>query len=123
VEWSRHIKSVSLVGYVCYSVLFLKGNKTKNIEKDGEEVPEEGLTCRFVLDGQGRKVGESIAVFKDLLIIKTGKDFLGVPMKHIDVDISHILVKGLIDRTKALELGKAWQKENFKEIKYPKEEP
>lgn len=114
---------MSLVGYVSYNILFLKGNKNKNIVKDGEDASEEGLLCRFVLDGQGRKVGESIAVYKDLLIIKTGKDFLGVPMKHIDVDISHILVKGLIDHTKALELGKNWQKEKYKEIKYPPEGP
>jgi len=104
-------------------MLFLKGRKNKSNPKNDEEVAEDDLLCRFVLDGQGRKVGESIAVYNDLLIIKTGKDFLGVPMKHIDVDINHILVKGLIDHTKALELGKGWQKENYKEINYPQEEP
>jgi hypothetical protein len=113
---------MNVVGSISSSMLFLR-DKNKKIVKDGEEISEDGLLCRFVLDGQGRKVGESIAVYKDLLIIKTGKDFLGVPMKHIDVDISHILVKGLIDHTKALELGKGWQKENYKEIKYPPEEP
>lgn len=77
-----------------------------------------GLLCRFVLDGQGKKIGESIAFFKDILIIKSRKDFLGIPMKHVKEEGSHLIVKGLLDQSKALELGAEWQKSTYKEITY-----
>ena len=99
---------------------FLKRDKNQSPGQAGNELSK--LLCRFVLDGQGRKVGESIAISEDVLIIKTGKDFLGVPIKHIDEDGHRLLVKGLIDQTKALELGAKWQKAAYNKITYPKEE-
>ena len=112
---------MSNVWYVGWCVLFLKRSKDLHFDQDEEDSFEAGLLCRFVLDGQGRKIGESIAVFDDLLIIKSGKEFLGVPLKHIEEESIGILVKGLIDQTKALELGAKWQKKNYKEIVYAKD--
>ncbi|RLF42483.1 MAG: hypothetical protein DRN12_00090 [Thermoplasmata archaeon] len=75
---------------------------------------EEDLICRFVVDGAGREIGESITLKEDILIVKKGKKFLGIPVKHIEDKGSTLLVKGLIDLEKAEELGERWlKKEGF----------
>lgn len=76
----------------------------------------DNLLCRFIIDGSGRKIGESVAVDDDIMIIKTGKKFLGVPLKHIEEKGKTLLVKGLVDFDKAYELGEEWRKESFREI-------
>lgn len=100
---------------VGWCVLFEKRNKKKKLQLDScEDFTDEHL-CRFVLDGQGKKIGESITLYDDLLIVKTGKEFLGVPIKHIQTEGSHLIVKGLLDQSKALELGAKWQKATHRE--------
>ena len=80
------------------------------------------MLCRFVLDGTGKKIGESVAIDNDILIIKTGKDYLGVPLKHIEEEGKTLLVKGLVEREKALQMGEKWREESFKEIPYSDDE-
>ena len=86
-----------------------------------EESAEQRLLCRFVLDGAGRTVGESISIEEDLMIIKAKKAYLGVPLKHIEDKGKTLLVKGLIDYDKAMEMGEQWRKESFREL-HPKDE-
>ena len=101
--------------------LFSRRNKNQEKKEEKEEIsPETSLLCRFVLDGTGKKVGESIAVNKDLIIIKSGNKYLGVPLKHIEDDGKTILVKGLVDYSKAEELGEHWRMESFRELNQPK---
>ncbi len=93
-------------------VFFFSRKKQK--PSDNEEDPYKNrLTCRFVLDGAGRKIGESVAVDDDILIIKSGKTYLGVPLKHIGEEEKTLLVKGLVDRDKAQELGEKWRIESL----------
>lgn len=70
----------------------------------------EDLICKFVVDGSGNKVGESVAIDKDILIIKRGEDFIGVPLKHVEDLGNYIKVKGLVSMDKAKELGERWVK-------------
>lgn len=71
---------------------------------------ENDLLCRFVLDGLGIKIGESIALSNDIIIIKTKKNFLGVPLKHVSEKENNLIVKGLLDKEKAIEIGEEWRK-------------
>jgi hypothetical protein len=80
------------------------------------------MICRFVLDGIGRKIGESVAIDEDVLIIKSRNKYLGVPLKHIKEDGKILLVKGLVDQFKAESMGEKWRQENFKEINYTDDE-
>jgi hypothetical protein len=86
---------------------------TKKREMEDEESDVQRLLCRFVMDGMGRKVGESIAVDEDILILKSGATFLGIPLKHIEEEEKTLLVKGLIDREKARMMGEQWRQETF----------
>jgi len=74
------------------------------------------MLCKFVVDGSGKKIGESVSVDRDVLIVKVGSRFLGVPMKHVEPVEKTLVVKGLIDFTKAYELGEKWRKESYREM-------
>jgi len=75
--------------------------KMKKIE------PDEYL-CRFVADSKGNIIGESVAMDGDVVIIKVGKNFIGIPVKHIEDDGKVLKIKGLFNFDKAEELGKKW---------------
>ena len=68
------------------------------------------------------KIGESLALQDDILIIKSGKKYLGIPLKHIEIKEKILLVKGLIEQDKAEKMGKKWQEESFKEIDFCEKE-
>ena len=91
---------------VC-GLFFLSRKKKKNVEQVEEEKPD--LISRFVVDGSGKKLGESISVDDDVLIIKTSGKYLGVPLKHVEEKDDVLQVKGLVSFDKAEELGREWQ--------------
>jgi len=91
-----------------------KSVKTDDIIEDDPE--KNSLLCRFVLDGAGKKIGESIAIYDDLIIIKARDKYLGVPLKHVEEDKKTLIVKGLVDQDKAEEMGEHWRKLSFSEI-------
>ena len=107
------IIAVELIAGVLY---VRKQNGKKNEEFEKEETVKSGLLCRFVLDGAGKKIGESVAVDKDIIIIKANSKYLGVPLKHIEEEEKTLLVKGLIDHDKAEEMGEEWRQNSFCEI-------
>jgi hypothetical protein len=92
---------------------FTKKNNEINDEVD---MNNKHLLCRFVTDNTGKKIGESISLDEDIMVIKTGKKFIGVPLKHIEDQESTLLVKGLIDYDKAYELGEKWRQKSFSKI-------
>jgi hypothetical protein len=108
------IIGVLMLGYI----FFFSRNKNRKNDDIEEENFKKNLTCRFVLDGSGKKVGESVAVNKDILIIKSGKKYLGVPLKHIEVQEKTLLVKGLVEKDKAEIIGEKWRRESFSKIDY-----
>jgi len=95
------------------SLFFFRRKNKKNIDYEEEDVYRNNLLCRFVLDGSGRKIGESVAVDSDVVIIKSGGKYLGVPLKHIEETEKTLLVKGLVDFDKAEEMGEKWRKESL----------
>ena len=100
-------------------ILKKKNNKIEEYEK--EESKRNKLLCRFVLDGTGKRIGESVAIDDDIMIIKTGSKYLGVPMKHIEEEEKTLLVKGLVDHSRAEEMGERWRQNSHKEITPPAE--
>lgn len=96
--------------------------KSREQEESEENNDQPDLLCRFVLDGNGKTVGESVAIQSDVLIVKDKKDFLGIPLKHIEENGKKLLVKGLVDTSKAKELGEAWRDASYEEIDLEEEE-
>ena len=99
------------------SIIFFSGIKKKeekiNINLDTKK---DNLLCRFVKDGLGVTLGESIALNDDVIIIKNGKKYLGVPLKHVSEKDDELIVKGLVDKRKALQMGEKWRESSFKKI-------
>lgn len=96
--------------------LFLKNKKHKIEDDSKKEYEKNGLMCRFVVDIKGTKIGETVAVNDDIIIVKAGIRYLGVPLKHIEKGGKNLLVKGLVDFSKAEELGEEWRQKSFHEI-------
>jgi len=74
------------------------------------------VLCKFVYDASGMKLGESVSFMDDVLIVKNGGRFLGVPMKHVQKTGASLVVKGIFDLTKAYELGEKWRTETRHEM-------
>lgn len=104
--------------YILGMFFWIFSNKKENNETDEIIDSENKLLCRFVLDGIGRTVGESVAVDDDVLIIKKGTKYIGVPLKHIEEDGKTLMVKGLINHVNAEKMGEKWRQESFKEINH-----
>lgn len=112
----RALSAVTTIGIIGAVFIFSKGKRKKRDEMEEEEANKNKLLCRFVLDGAGRKIGESVAIDEDILIIKSGSRYLGVPLKHIEEEEKTLLVKGLVDQLKAEIMGEKWRRESFCEI-------
>jgi len=102
-------------------ISFFYSKKQKKEDEVKKEFKRNGLLCRFVLDGSGNKIGESVAVNDDVVIIKSGSKYLGVPLKHIEEEEKTLLVKGLIDFSKAEQMGEKWRNESFQKIDTPED--
>jgi hypothetical protein len=117
-EIFMHILS-NLVLITSQNIIFIfSRRKQKREVQEKEEEYKNNLLCRFVVDGIGKTVGESVAVNDDILIIKSKDKYLGVPLKHIQEKGKTLLVKGLIDNSNAELMGEKWREENFKEISH-----
>ena len=108
--------STILLGTIGFVFLFSRNKNKKDVELEKIESYKNNLLCRFVLDGAGRKIGESVAVDNDILIVKSGMKYLGVPLIHIEDAGKTLLVKGLVEQDKAEQMGEKWRRESFKDI-------
>ena len=111
-----------LLGTIGTVFFFLRNKHKKDIELEKIELYKNELLCRFVLDGAGRKIGESVAIDNDVLIVKSGTKYLGVPLIHIEEAGKTLLVKGLVEQDKAEQMGEKWRRESFKDINSKEEE-
>ncbi len=94
--------------------MFFKGSGSKKQSKRNQKGSENQLVCKFVFDGLGHMLGESICVDLDLIIIKADDCFLGIPLKHVESDGKKVIVKGLVDTKNAKVLGERWRKEELR---------
>lgn len=111
----RITRMMFIVGFNGSVFLFNKKKETSDPMKT-TETADPSMICKFVLDSTGKKIGESVSVNRDVLIIKSGSLFLGVPLKHVDSGEKTLMVKGIFDFTKAYELGEKWRKGSFREM-------
>lgn len=108
---------IDLDAILKYFIIFFFDKKTRKEDEDEEDGQiYNDLLCRFVTDSSGKKIGESVTIADDIIIIKSGSKFLGVPLKHIQETKKNIIVKGVIDFDKAYEMGEKWRKSSFNEI-------
>ena len=95
--------------YIGNIFFFNKKKEDAETQKPIENV-DPSMICKFVVDGSGKKIGESVSIDHDVLIIKAGTLFLGVPLKHVESGGKTLMVKGIFDFTKAYELARNGEK-------------
>ncbi len=98
-----------------FGIFFFTKKKNKEKEDENDQM-DNTLLCRFVTDHSGKKIGESVSIDEDIMIIKSGSRFLGVPLKHIEEQEKNIVVKAIIDFDKAYEMGEKWRKASLSEL-------
>jgi len=98
------------------NIFFFNKRKEETEPQNTTETTDPSMICKFVVDGSGKKIGESVSITQDVLIIKAGSLFLGVPLKHVESGEKTLRVKGIFDFTKAYELGEKWRKESYREM-------
>ena len=98
-----------------FGVFFFTKKKNKEKEEENDQM-NNTLLCRFVTDHSGKKIGESVSINEDIMIIKSGSRFLGVPLKHIEEKEKTLMVKALLDFNKAYEMGEKWRKASLSEL-------
>jgi len=97
--------------------IFFFGKKKETSDgKKNTDGADQSMLCKFVVDSNGKKLGESVSIDHDVLIIKSGALFLGVPLKHVEPSDKTLVVKGFFEFTKAYELGEKWRKESYHEM-------
>ena len=101
---------------VFFAIFLFNKKKIKENEQEENEQIVNDLLCRFVTDGSGKKIGESVSINEDIMIIKSGAKFLGIPLKHIKENKKNLIVKGVLDFDKAYEMGEKWREASFKEF-------
>lgn len=101
-----------LVNHVCGQMFFFSKKRNKKTDDILEE-EQDDILCKFVQDGSGKIIGESLSIDNDLLIIKSKEGFLAVPLRHIEPKENSLLVKGLIDVDKAIEMGDKWLETSY----------
>ena len=119
-EIVKELGKMFIISSMLFSVLIFQKSPKKDISHTYEDITD--MLARFVINSQGEKIGESIAVYHDILIVKDKDVILGIPLKHVSFEGKKLLAKGLIDTTKAKKLGDTWKKESYKEISPPDEE-
>ncbi len=75
----------------------------------------DDLICKYVIKN-GKKLGESIDVYENCLIVKVGDKFIAIPKSCIvKVEAENIHVSDF-DEKKARELGEVWVIEKSKPV-------
>ena len=54
-------------------------------------------------------MGESISVYKDLLIIKRENDYYAVPLAHVEKVDHELRVRGVVQWERALDMAQEWK--------------
>ncbi|HDN50533.1 MAG TPA: hypothetical protein ENG06_02015 [Thermoplasmatales archaeon] len=65
--------------------------------------------AKFVVSPDGKRIGESISVFEDLLIIKKKETFYAIPFKHVELKNNEIHLKGIVQWDRAKSLARKWK--------------
>ncbi len=81
------------------------------------EDPRDELLSRFIKDKKGRKLGESIGVEGNEMIMKRGDRFYIIPLKNIKKKKKELLFVGKINWKAAKIKGERWRKRSLDVIK------
>jgi len=89
----------------------------KGADKDKDETPKVEYLCKIV-KCQGKKIGESIAVDEEQLLIKNKSEILAIPLERVAEVSEEEIVIDKFNKTKAKKAGKSWKKNEADKLKF-----
>lgn len=106
---------------VCAAVVLATGRKVlaarKPPEAPREADPGSALVAREVLDEQGQRMGETVRVEGDEVVLKRETGFAVVPRAALREDGARLRV-GDVDWSAAMEKGEAWRRRQDDTMRY-----
>ena len=82
------------------------------MEKKKEDI-SESLIPRFVINKNGERIGETIGMDGQRIILKKDSDFYSIPVSVLDEHLGELIIEKDIDWEKAKALGERWRKKSF----------
>lgn len=112
-----------LAALLAYNLTMLRGQSCASVPcskaaAQGAEMHETSMLCRFVVDCGGKRIGETIAVDGDVLILKNGKEYLGLPISAVEAKDEGDLTVNEFDAAGAGAMGEVWRVKNFRLMRY-----
>lgn len=83
------------------------------MEKKKVEDTSEYLIPRFVINKNGERIGETIGMDGQKIILKKDGNFYSVPLSVLDERLGELIIEKDIDWGKAKILGERWRKKSF----------
>ena len=80
-----------------------------NPKDPGMTDPRDEYLSRFIKDPEGKDLGESVGVDRDMLIMKERMDFYRIPLKSVALVDNHIRINGRVNWKKAKKDGEKWR--------------
>ena len=68
------------------------------------------MISKFVVDKEGNRIGETISMEGDMVIIKKEKKYLAIPLKHIETSKDQVRIRGIVEWDNAIKMGEQWKK-------------
>lgn len=80
--------------------------------------PPEPYMAQWVYDTAGARVGETLGVAGDRVILKSGAEFKAVPLGQVRIEGGRLLAAADIDWADAVSRGEAWRAGGERAIRY-----
>jgi hypothetical protein len=114
--------AVLIIGYLVRMSLQARKGAPKEVEEEAMESAGGDLLLKFVVDADGTRRGETVAVDGQRLIVKDGPVFFSAPLDAFEARGEDVAVTGPVDWEAAKVEGEAWRERNHKVITYTEAE-
>ena len=125
VEFRWDVAAFLLVFAVIVVILVRMSMRARQAEAQlsmSQESSGEKMLLRFVEDEKGARVGETVAVEGDQMIVKAPGGFLAVPTSQLSESGAGLKLTGTFDEAAAKSAGEAWRVKSHKVITYDAKE-
>lgn len=83
--------------------------------------PKDEYLSRFILNADGERIGETIGIDGERIIMKREEDFFSVPIEAIEEKYGDLLLSKAIDWDESKTLGEEWREKSSDKMEYNEE--
>lgn len=90
-------------------------------KKSWIDEPMDEYLSRFVLNTDGERIGETVGIDGERIIMKREEDFFSIPKDAIEEKYGDLLLSKPIDWEESKALGEQWREKSYNKIEYDEE--